>query len=723
MDNYLLKNFIQRMILATSANAREAEMNQAKAEDTEFTGLSSAQSSLEEQVKELLSAMSLDEKITFIGGYKSLGIHAIPRLKLPSVWMTDATSGPRCYGPTAAFPSAIAMAATWDEEVIREAADHIAEATRAAGVSILLGPGVNIARVPTCGRNFEYMGEDPYLAGRLAAAYIQACQNRGVICTVKHLVANNSDYDRHKVSSDMEEAVLREIYLPAFERAVKEGGVDGVMTSYNPLNGTWMSENSKLITSILREEWGFQGFVVSDWNSLYSTLGPVKAGLDLEMPRGKWLSHKRLKKALQKGQIQESEIDAMVQRLLNTLFRAGVYQRPTINPQARRLHSDHDEAALRCARRGLVLLKNTAVEGAPLLPLKEGWGQTIVLCGPNASESAILGGGSCYVATTTGTISLEEGLKQEVAPGTTIITIPYRPHRPSLKDRRAFAAADVVILACGFNHVEESECYDRSWELPKGQRRLIHAASEQNPRCCVILTSGGGVETKSWAHKIPALIHGLYLGQSVGRATAQIILGRYNPTGRLPFTMAQNWEDIPATANYPRRYTRATPGRIFLGQGNPHVRSIRHWKYKEGLLVGYRGFDALNREPAFAFGHGLSYGKMAMKLVKTDTKTLSSNQSLSMTVEIENLGTMTDTAVVQAYIEGPTQPGRPPRELKGFCTQTLEAGKKERGILTLHYQDFRRWGKQGWTVLPGTYTIYLGTSSRTFFAHATLEIQ
>ncbi|PIE05249.1 MAG: beta-glucosidase, partial [Spirochaetales bacterium] len=345
-------------MLDESKSATLAEMNQAKVEDLDFPGLKAAGRSAEEQAASILEAMTFEEKAGFISGYKSLGIRALPRLGLPSVWMSDATSGVRSYGPAAAFPSGVAMAASWDRQLIARAAGSIAETARAKGISILLGPGVNIARIPTCGRNFEYFGEDPFLAGEMAAAYISACSKKGVICTVKHLAANNSEYDRHKISSDMDERTLRELYLPAFETAVKKGGATALMTAYNPINGVWASENRRLITDILRGEWGFEGMVISDWNSLYSTSGPMNAGMDLEMPQARWLSRERIQKAVESGEVPQQKLDDMCGRILRTLFTAGVYSRPVKDTDSREFHEEHNKRALQTAEAGIVLLKN-----------------------------------------------------------------------------------------------------------------------------------------------------------------------------------------------------------------------------------------------------------------------------------------------------------------------------------------------------------------------------
>ncbi|MDF1569361.1 MAG: glycoside hydrolase family 3 N-terminal domain-containing protein [Spirochaetaceae bacterium] len=725
MLSTFLKHLVQKVMLSSSPDARQAEMNRAEAEDLDFRGLSPDNRSAQERAGDILRAMSLEEKVMFITGYKSLGIRALPRHGLPSVWMSDATSGPRSYGPTTAFPSAVAMAATWDPQLVARSADHIAEAARAKGVSILLGPGVNIARIPTCGRNFEYMGEDPYLAGALSSSYIRACKERGVICTVKHMAANNSEYDRHKVSSDLSDRALRELYLPAFEASVRDGQTMALMSAYNPVNGIWASENRFLLTEILREEWGFDGFVVSDWNSLYSTAGPLNSGLDLEMPEAKWLTPERVKDS-------ESDLDRMAGNILRTLFAAGVYDRPVKDPQAREFHEDHDRAALDVALAGIVLLKNEPAgtdATHKALPLPEGGGATIAVCGPHAVNSPTLGGGSCHVARTTGTVDLLDGLTQVSADGTEVIHIPFRKTGLNTADRRIIADADAVVLACGFDYRSESELYDRPWRLPQAQRKLIERASALNPRCAVLLTAGGGVETESWSADVPAIVHGLYLGQSVGTAAARILFGRSNPSGKLPFTMAKRWNDIASVRGYPRRYWTTTPGRLAAGQGNPRFRKMRHWSYDEELMLGYRHFDTAGIEPAFCFGHGLSYTDFAVLDMSLSSNRIGSDEAVTVSVTVKNIGDRPGAEVIQIYVADlESRLPRPFKELKGFGRIYLEAGEAGVVRMELPPRSFQYWdpefgGKRGsWVTEPGEFRIMAGRSSRLIEAEEKLVI-
>ena len=719
MITRFLKRFAQKQMMSSSPDSFEAEMNTAAVENLDFRGLDSGGRTPEERTEAVLSAMNPEEKIDYITGYRSLGIRAMDRHGLPSVWMSDATSGVRSYGPVTAFPAGVAMAASWDRKLIAEAADHIAEAARAKGISILLGPGVNIARVPTCGRNFEYLGEDPFLAGEMAAAYIRACSERDVICTVKHLAANNSDYDRHKVSSDMDERTLREIYLPAFETAVKKGGSKGLMSAYNPVNGIWASENRFLLTEVLREEWGYDGFVVSDWTSLYSTAGPLHSGLDLEMPGPKWLTRDKVRKAIESGRASEADLDRMAGNVLRTLFAAGVYDRPVKDETAREFAPEHDEAAIRAAAAGAVLLKNDG--GA--LPLPEGPGVRIAVCGPHGVKTPTMGGGSCHIARTTGTVGLLDGLRTAAADGTDVTAVTWRRSgRLTRAEKRTIAAADAVVIACGFDYVEESELYDRPWRLPDAQRRLIREVSAISGRTAVILTAGGGVETQSWIDGIGAAIHGMYLGQSVGTALARLLLGRENFRGKLPFSMAKNWTDIPAAANYPRRFHTTSPGRMTLGQGKPRFRRMRRWRYAEGLMVGYRHFDTAGVEPAFPFGHGLSYTSFVLADIRLSSPEISAGESPEVSLTVRNTGKRAGHEVVQVYVKDlESSLPRPEKELKGFEVAAPAPGESTDVVIPLPPESFRFWKPGvGWIIEPGDFEVLIGTGSRDI--HAVLKV-
>ena len=311
-----------------------------------------------QKAQKICNLMTQEEKMSLIGGFQWFAVRPIPRLGLNAMWMADASSGVRGVGQSTVFPCMVSMTATWNRELIHKAAAVLAEECRAKGISCLLGPGVNIARVPTCGRNFEYMGEDPYLAAEGACAYIDGLQKNGIVATVKHYAVNNSEYDRNKVGSDLDERTLREIYLPVFEAAVKKAGVLSVMSSYNPINGVSASENRRLLTDILKNEWGFEGFVVSDWLSCYDAEKPFNAGLDLEMPNAMYMNKKNLTRLLEKGRITETDLDDKVTRILSSFFAVGAYERSAVDSAAKENGPEHLQIACETAAEGVVLLKN-----------------------------------------------------------------------------------------------------------------------------------------------------------------------------------------------------------------------------------------------------------------------------------------------------------------------------------------------------------------------------
>lgn len=471
-------------------------MHFSEVEDKDFPGFPPTDEPPEERVRSLMNRMTREEKLKLLGGHSNLAVQAVPRLGLPTLWSSDATTGVRCFPGGTAFPSPVAMAASWNRETLEEVGRTIAEECRARGISILLGPGVNIYRVPTCGRNFEYFGEDPFLAGQAAASYIRGAQERGVITTVKHFACNNSEYDRHKTDSVVDERTLREIYLPPFETAVKEANTWGLMSAYNPVNGEWAGQNRWLLTTILREEWGYEGFVISDWTSLYDTVAPLKAGQNLEMPKAKWLAPKRIDREIARGNLTEEDIDKAIRGLLLPLFAAGVYDRPQVEQGAVPGGEAHRRIALKAAREGAVLLKNDE----NLLPLDPETTRRLVVLGRGAVNTET-GGGSSRILTKT-SVDLLQGIRQAF-PDSEVTLIPFRKERISRQEEELIGGADAVVVCAGFDHSEESECWDRPWRLPHSQDRLIRRCTALNPRTVVILTAGGEWKPKAGSTKSP----------------------------------------------------------------------------------------------------------------------------------------------------------------------------------------------------------------------------
>ncbi|MBU3917998.1 glycoside hydrolase family 3 C-terminal domain-containing protein [bacterium] len=680
----------------------------------------------EEKAEIILQQMTLGEKIEMLGGVDNLAIKGNKRLKLPKVWCSDASAGVRCFKRATAFPVPVATTASWNRKLVYQVGETIGKECRAKGVSILLGPGVNIYRVPTCGRNFEYMGEDPHLASELVVPYIRGVQSLGVITTVKHFACNNSDYDRHRMNSVVDERTMREIYLPAFKAAVQKGDTKSVMSAYNPVNGTYASENHELLTKILREDWGFNGFVISDWISVYSTEGPLKAGLDLEMPTGNYLNLKNIKKLIGEGKLKKSDIDRPVRNLLTTLFEMGIYNRPLKDNRYPEFCEKHSLLALEAARESIVLLKNEN----GLLPLDQKTIKKIAVVGTMAKNTTTCGGGSCCVQCCD-KISILEGIEEHVTNDVEVEYIEAPENKLTDKDKAILQTADVVIVAVGFTALDESECYDKSWELPDHQDRLIKDVADINANTIVTLTTGTGVETNSWLSSVPAMLHCFFLGDKGGSAIADVLFGKVNPSGKLPFTMAKKWEDFEAVKYYVKKPDKISALRILGPQGKPGFRKIRDMKYGEKLMVGYRHFDTNHVIPQFPFGFGLSYTTFSISELTLSSKCLSRSflvegGTLSVKFKVSNTGNVSGSEVVQLYInDTESSLKRPIKELKGFEKVKLDPGQTKKVEIKLGIDAFSFYNdrKQGWVAEPGLFILLVGNSSRNIVQDAEFELE
>jgi len=681
--------------------------------------------SAEEKAESILEQMTLEEKAEMLGGTAHLGIKGNSRLNLPEVWCSDASAGVRCFKRATAFPAPIAMAATWNRAQIETVGKTIGQECRAKGVSILLGPGVNIYRIPTCGRNFEYLGEDPFLASELVVPYIQGVQSMGVITTVKHFACNNSDYDRHRMNSIVDERTLREIYFPAFKAAVQKGGSLSVMSAYNPVNGEFASENRTLLTEVLREEWGFKGFVISDWISVYSTENSLKAGLDLEMPKGAYLNPKRIQKLIARGRLTETDIDQPVRNLLTAFFKAGIYERSLKDPRYPEYSEDHSNQSLETAREAIVLLKNET----RLLPLQRESLSRIVVVGGMAEDTTTCGGGSCCIRSHD-KISILDGIRESAGDRIEIEFIKAAKGRLSAEDRQQIQDADVVIISVGFTNLDESEAYDKAWELPDQQGGLIQALSALNPRIIVTLTTGTGVETESWLSGVPALLHCFYLGERGGRAVGEVLFGTVNPSGKLPFSMAKQWRDFASSNYYVKNQDKISLLRILGPQGRPGIRKIRDMAYQEKLMVGYRHFDTNKVVPQFPFGFGLSYTEFSFSDLELSTSEMSisdlnSGGQFKVSLSVRNVGEWAGSEVVQLYVSDPVSSlPRPVKELKGFEKVRLEPDQSAMITFVLQKEHFSFFNDQSgaWTAEAGDFNLLIGSSSRAIHLTASLAL-
>ncbi len=649
--------------------------------------------------KRLLSEMTLEEKISLLSGRDEFCIPGIERLGLKPVWTSDATIGLRGWKtPVTDFPAAIALASTFDNDLLYQVGRVMGHECRALGVGVLLGPGVNIARVPVCGRNFEYFGEDPYLAGEMAASYIRGVRTYPVITTVKHFACNNSEYDRHKSNSEVDERSLRELYLPAFKKALEAGSL-GIMTSYNQVNGIYSSEHPYLIGSILRGEWGFDGLVVSDWNSLYSTDGTLKNGVDLEMPKGRYFTRELVLDALARRAATQEDIDAKVLHLLTSYEKAGLFSAPMADPACRAGTQESRAVALNAALGAPVLLKNEE-QALPLSPSSR-----ICIGGTNAYTVA-QGGGSSMVQLETAPLTFAELMQKEGS-----FLLPGRWFKHSHLKQRV-RSSNAVVLVVGFDHIEESEAYDRPWALNAVDLKAIKTAVRLNKRTIVVVQSGSAVEMESWQDGVAAILYTSFLGSSTAQALKALLFGQVSPSGKLPFTQARYLHEYRAMRSYPKNFDTVTINRIKKGQGNPKVREVQKLCYTEALMTGYRQFDTEGPEPLYCFGHGLSYSSFSYDLA--GVKELEEGR-WDLAVTITNTGRCPAAEVVQLYVH-PLDPVvfRPTQELKGFCKVFLQSRERKEVHFAVDETAFEHWDLDAWKFVSdeGQYELRIGSSSR-----------
>lgn len=623
----------------------------------------------QERAAALVQQMTLDEKISLIAGYQD-GFHTAPveRLGIPEIRMADGPQGVRNNTKSTLFACGVAAAASWNPSLVREMGVALGQDSRARGVHILLGPGVNICRSPLCGRNFEYFGEDPFLAAETAVAYIEGVQSQGVMATVKHFALNNQEYNRHHVNSVADERTINEIYFPAFRAAVERAHVGSVMTSYNPVNGVHSAENAYLIGQTLRGKWNFQGFTMSDWTSTYTPLLMVQDGVDLEMPRAFCYTAETLKPLLERGVITEKQIDDKVCRILQTYIAFGFLDRPQLDSSIPEDNPYSREVAYRLACESIVLLKNDGI-----LPLKKN--RRIALSGPGA-EVIPCGGGSGAVDPLY-TVSLKEGLQ--------------------LLGARFSEKADVEIVALGFDKTTEKENHDRTFALPEGQETFVEEALARARKVILIVNAGGAVDLSLIEGRVSAILWAWYPGQEGGKALAEILYGKVNPSGRLPVSFPRALEDNPAQPYY-------APSEPYNKRGHTVVPTT----YAEGIFTGYRGYG--ETAPLYPFGFGLGYTDFSYSEL---TVTLAGD-GFDVRLEVRNSGNRDGSETVQIYVheENPCVP-RPVRELKGFCKVSIPKGQARTVTVHLPREAFAYYDSDshGWVVNPGAFTIEAGASA------------
>ena len=802
-----------------------------------------SQAEIDRRADALLAKLTLRQKIKLIGGVDNMFTYATPQIGLPRLKMSDGPVGVRVWGPSIAYAGGIGLAASWDPALARKVGVALGRDARARGVHFLLGPGVDMYRAPMNGRNFEYFGEDPYLASEIAVGYIEGLQSEKVSATIKHYAMNDAEYDRQHENAIVGARALREIYLPVFEAAVRQAHVGAFMDSYNLINGKYATANKFLNTTVLRKDWGFRGIMMSDWGAAHDAVADANSGLDLEMPSAKYMNAKNLLPAIKEGKVTEATIDQKVRRILRVAIRFGWLDHDQTELNISKYSRESLATALQSAKESMVLLKNKG----HLLPLDLSKVHTIALIGPNAFPTPNSAGGSGHV-TAIAPVSFLEGLtnglphtkilwnsgvkelseliggkrspmpvsnnfstdaqgmhtgltqeefdsgtfsgtpdRTQVVPavkfwggsqftssskkkaalrwtgyytpktsgpqefivasvaldayqlyvnGKKVLTglpgrgepksveinlpagksvpvrLDYEPETTRIRiGFNALSAADmlnpnvtkvaakakVVVLAVGFDSETEGEGHDRTYALPPGQEALIRAVAATNPHTVVVLTSGGSVATAGWLGRVPAFLESWYGGSEAGKALADVLSGRMNPSGKLPITWWKRVQDNPTWNNY---YEPA-------GSHDVH--------YREGIFLGYRAYGH-NGQPAplFPFGFGLSYTTFAFSNLSVSPTTASPNGPITVSFDVKNTGSRAGSEVGEVYVSDPsaTVP-RPEIELKGFQRVTLNPGETKHLSVKLDKRSLAYWDvkSNGWKVDPGTFVVSVGDSS------------
>jgi beta-glucosidase len=657
-----------------------------------------------------IPSLTLLEKAGLVSGASFWRTRRVERVGIEPATLTDGPHGVRMQSgagdhlginesePATAFPTATSLGSSWNVELLAEVGRALGTEARALGVDVLLGPGVNIKRSPLCGRNFEYFSEDPLLSGALGAAWVQGVQSRGVGASVKHFAANNQEADRMRVDAIVDERTLREIYLPAFETVVTQARPATVMCSYNRLNGTYASQNRWLLTDVLRDEWGFDGYVVSDWGAVVDPVAALRAGLDLEMPSTGDRGPVALVEAVEGGELEESVLDVAVSRVLSVHEHLRA-DRADATPDL----DLHHELARRVASEGAVLLKN---DGA-LLPLDPEAGGRLAVIGEFARTPRFQGAGSSQINPTRvddALTALQAATRRDIAfaPGFRL----DGTDDASLREEAVRAAqdAETVVLFLGLPSQVESEGFDRTTlDLPANQLAVLDAVLTVTTRVAVVLSNGGVVAVDAIASRVPAVLELWLGGQASGAAAADLLLGASEPGGRLAETIPHALTDTPAHINWPGSDSRVL--------------------YGERIYVGYRWYDTTRRDVAFPFGYGLSYTSFSYSDLRVAVPDPSVARATAE-VTVTNTGTRNGSDVVQLYVAPPASPAdRPVRELRAFEKVHLAPGESTTVRLELDERSFARWSPAtGWTVDPGEHVVEIGASSRDIRERATIHL-
>jgi beta-glucosidase len=667
---------------------------------------------MERDIKTLLTRMTLEEKAGLCCGGDFSNTLALPNLGVPALTLTDGPHGVRKQSgaadhlglnesdKTTCFPTAAARASSWNRELLYKVGAAIGEECQAEDVEIVLGPGANIKRSPLCGRNFEYFSEDPYLSARLAAKHIQGVQSQGVGASLKHFAANNQETKRFTIDAVIDERTLREIYLASFEGAVVEGRPWTVMSAYNKINGEFCSQNKKLLTDILRDEWGFEGFVVSDCFGVSERDEALAAGLDLEMPTSAGIGREAIIAAVKNGGLSEAALDSSVERILNIVFKAA---------DGKKANAAYDKAAhhalaREAAREGMVLLKNE--DG--VLPLDKNG--KIALVGPFAKTPRFQGMGSSRINATQVDIPFDE-IAKAAGNAELMYAEGYSLNdggvNAALLDeaKKAAESVDVCVIFAGLPDKDDSEGKDRKHlHLPENQNALIAEIAKVQKNVAVVLCNGSAVEIP-WVNEVKGILEAYLGGQAMAGALADILFGDRNPSGKLAETFPQTLRDTPCFINFPGESKKV--------------------EYREGIFVGYRYYEKTGVKPLFPFGYGLSYTTFEYSDIHLDKTEMADTEELNVSVTVKNTGTRAGKEIVQLYVRDiASSVIRPVKELKGFEKIALEPGEEKQVEFTLGKRAFAFYDTDihDWRVESGDFEILIGKSSAETVLNAAVHV-
>ncbi len=712
--------FLLMLALLFSCTMKQEELQQAKVPELQPYSPPVGYEEAFQRADAIINQLPIEERIELIGGHNMFFIKGVEPFNLPCLFLSDATQGihlrkelDSLLEKSVAMPCPIMLASTWNRELAYKYAQSVGEECRAGGIAVLLGPGMNIYRISQNGRNFEYFGEDPFLAARMIENYVIGLQNTGTMATLKHFLANNTDFRRRMSNSVVDERTLHEIYLPAFKAGIDAGAM-AVMTSYNKVNGEWSAQSPYVINKLLRTDLGFKWLVMSDWWSIWEPEKAFKSGLDLDMPghgipgladleaEGNVYLRSTAKLLLSEGKISEDDINRMARNVLISRIAMGLDQRPARDSSLIDKLPEHEKIALQTAREGIILLKNE--EG--LLPVLEKH-KKILATGKFMTEWA-RGGGSAEVKGYN-VIGLLDALKAQFGN-----QVDYLPS-PSPEELKAY---DMVLISIG---TLDSEGWDKAFDLPTETDQMIINYAASNPNIIVLVNSGSGVNMTSWAHLCKAIIYGWYPGQNGNQAIAEVLAGSVNPSGKLPITIEKHFEDSPGYPYIPEGET------LYSGWGYDMKMKMPQYniEYKEGVFVGYRWYESKNIEPLFWFGHGLSYTTFEFGKIKLSTTKLKKGEKLSIQFTLQNTGTTKGAEVAQLYLQDmEASVPRPVKELKNFIKVNLKPGEKKLLTLEVDQEDLSFFDieSSNWKAELGVFKVMVGPASNQMVQTALFEL-